>query len=37
MKSFAKGATLIDDAYNSNPKGCLEAVNVLSHFDGMKK
>ena len=37
MKSFSKGATLIDDAYNSNPKGCLEAVNVLSRFDGMKK
>lgn len=37
MKSFINGAVLIDDAYNSNPSGCLEAVRVLSHFDGMKK
>ena len=37
MKSFVNGATLIDDAYNSNPRGCLEAVNVLSKFEGMKK
>ena len=28
---------LIDDAYNANPEGCIEAVNVLSRFEGMKK
>ena len=28
---------MIDDAYNANPEGCIEAVNVLSHFGDMKK
>ena len=28
---------MIDDAYNSNPEGCLEAVRVLSSFEGKKK
>ena len=37
MKPFRKGSLLIDDAYNSNPEGCLEAVRVLGSFDGMKK
>ncbi len=37
MKPFANGSLLIDDAYNSNPEGCLEAVRVLGSFDGMKK
>lgn len=37
MKSFLGGSILIDDAYNANPEGCLEAVHILSHFDGMKK
>ncbi len=37
LKPFIKGSTLIDDAYNANPSGCLEAVRVLSSFDGMKK
>ena len=37
MKPFNKGSLLIDDAYNSNPEGCLEAVRVLGSFDGMKK
>lgn len=37
MKSFIKGSTLLDDAYNSNPVGCIEAVKVLSQFEGMKK
>ena len=37
LKSFIKGSVLIDDAYNSNPEGCLEAVRVLGSFDGMKK
>lgn len=37
LKPFKNGSTLIDDAYNANPEGCLEAVNVLSRFEGMKK
>ncbi len=37
MKSSVKGSLLIDDAYNSNPEGCLEAVNVLDSFEGMRK
>jgi len=37
MKAYLNGSTLIDDAYNSNPEGCLEAVRVLGRFDGMKK
>lgn len=37
MRPYINGSTLIDDAYNSNPEGCLEAVNVLGSFSGMKK
>ena len=37
LKPFTNGSLLIDDAYNSNPEGCLEAVRVLGSFDGMKK
>lgn len=37
LKSSVKGSLLIDDAYNANPEGCLEAVNVLGSFEGMKK
>ena len=37
MKPYISGSTLIDDAYNSNPEGCLEAVRVLGRFNGMKK
>ncbi len=37
MKSYINGSTLIDDAYNSNPEGCLEAVRVLGRFSNMKK
>lgn len=37
LKPFKNGSLLIDDAYNSNPEGCLEAVKVLSSFSGMKK
>lgn len=37
MKSSIKGSLLIDDAYNANPEGCLEAVNVLGSFEGMQK
>ncbi|MBQ0083860.1 MAG: UDP-N-acetylmuramoyl-tripeptide--D-alanyl-D-alanine ligase [Clostridiales bacterium] len=37
LKQSLAGSYMIDDAYNSNPEGCIEAVNVLSHFGGMKK
>ena len=37
LKSYINGSLLIDDAYNSNPEGCLEAVRVLGSFEGMKK
>lgn len=36
LKAF-NGGLLIDDAYNSNPEGCLAAVEVLGSFDKMKK
>lgn len=37
LKPYINGSTLIDDAYNSNPEGCLEAVRVLGSFSDMKK
>jgi len=37
LKGSVNGSLLIDDAYNANPEGCLEAVNVLNSFEGMKK
>lgn len=37
IKPFLNGSVLIDDAYNSNPEGCMEAVKVLGSFDGFKK
>ena len=37
LKTYSNGSLLIDDAYNSNPEGCLEAVRVLSSFEGKKK
>ncbi len=37
MKGSVNGSLLIDDAYNANPEGCLEAVNVLGSFSDMKK
>ncbi|MBR4868051.1 MAG: UDP-N-acetylmuramoyl-tripeptide--D-alanyl-D-alanine ligase, partial [Clostridia bacterium] len=37
VKAFTGGATMIDDAYNANPEGCLEAVNVLGRFENKKK
>lgn len=37
LKSFNNNSLLIDDAYNANPEGCLEAVRVLGSFEGMKK
>lgn len=37
LKNHTDGSLLIDDAYNSNPVGCLEAVRVLGSFEGVKK
>ena len=37
LKPFKSGSLLIDDAYNSNPEGCLEAVRILGSFEGMQK
>lgn len=37
LKTSVNGSLLIDDAYNANPEGCLEAVRVLGSFEGMKK
>ena len=37
LKPYYNGSLLIDDAYNSNPEGCLEAVRILGSFKGMKK
>jgi len=37
MKSYINGSTLIDDAYNANPEGCLEAARILGSFGNMKK
>lgn len=37
MKSFLNHSILIDDAYNANPEGSLEAVRVLGSFEGMHK
>jgi UDP-N-acetylmuramoyl-tripeptide--D-alanyl-D-alanine ligase len=35
MKKF-NGYTILDDAYNSNPKGCEAALKTLSLFEGVK-
>ena len=37
LKTSVKHSLLIDDAYNANPEGSIEAVNVLGSFEGMKK
>ncbi len=37
MKSFINGSIMLDDAYNANPEGSVEAVNVLGSFEGRKK
>lgn len=37
LKSSIGGSLLIDDAYNANPEGCIEAVNVLNSFVGLTK
>ena len=36
-KPFLGGALLIDDAYNANPEGSLEALRVLGSFEGMTR
>ncbi len=33
LKPYINGSVLIDDAYNANPVGSKEAINVLSSFD----
>lgn len=37
LKASINSSLMIDDAYNANPEGCIEAVRVLGSFDGMKK
>lgn len=37
LKRGQNGSLLIDDAYNANPEGSLEAVRVLGSFTGMRK
>lgn len=37
LKNWNNGSLLIDDAYNANPEGSLEAVSVLGSFEGMRK
>ncbi len=37
LKNSINRSLLIDDAYNANPEGSLEAVNVLASFKDMKK
>ena len=37
LKSSVNGSYMIDDAYNANPEGCIEAVSVLSYFKNMKR
>ncbi|MBO5909718.1 MAG: UDP-N-acetylmuramoyl-tripeptide--D-alanyl-D-alanine ligase, partial [Clostridia bacterium] len=37
LKTSVAGSLLIDDAYKSNPEGCIEAVNVLDSFVCLKK
>ncbi len=37
LKNWLNGSVMIDDAYNANPEGCIEAVSVLNSFKGMKK
>ncbi len=37
LKAYINGSICLDDAYNANPEGCIEAVQVLSSFKNMKK
>lgn len=37
LKGSSAGVTIIDDAFNSNPEGANEAINVLGKFDSSMK
>lgn len=37
LKNYINSSLCLDDAYNANPEGCIEAVSVLASFKGMKK
>ncbi len=37
LKSYMNGSVCLDDAYNANPEGCIEALQVLASFKNMKK
>ena len=37
MKNSVAGSIMIDDAYNANPEGSIEAVRVLGSFHDMQK
>ena len=37
LKSYINGSTLLDDAYNSNPVGSVEALKVLGSFSDMRR
>ena len=37
LKSSVNKSVLIGDAYNANPEGSIEALNILNSFTGMKK
>lgn len=37
LKPYINNSLVIDDAYNANPEGCIEAVNVLASFKNRKK
>ncbi len=37
LKQSVNGSYMIDDAYNANPEGCIEAVSILSYFKDMKR
>lgn len=37
LRKYINGSVLIDDSYNSNPEGCIEAANVLASFAGKRR
>ena len=37
LKPYINSSLLIDDAYNANPEGCIEAIRVIGSFGNMKK
>ncbi|MBQ2676535.1 MAG: UDP-N-acetylmuramoyl-tripeptide--D-alanyl-D-alanine ligase [Clostridia bacterium] len=37
LKPFLNGSVLIDDAYNANPSGSVEALNVIGSFAPLKR